>query len=164
MNFNEIGEFSKALSEAARVIGKTIGEKDFKPMFDYLIGYPLKIAIEAIDRAMRRRDPDDVFQRTTLLTGQEIEQAAKEIMDRELPRGTQGKVSKCEICNGGGWLTTASKEGTLQAYPCKCLYEAAQEALRRRKRPGSVDERLDEERRHTIKAYEYHQEKWGGIK
>ena len=82
MNPNELGEFSTALLASARVVGKTIGVEDTKPMFNYLIVYPLRVVIEAMDRAMRKRDPDDIFIKTTLLTGPEIEQAAKEIMDK----------------------------------------------------------------------------------
>lgn len=161
MNPNELGEFSKALLEAARVVGKTTGEKEIKAIFNYLIGYPLKIAIEAMDRALRKRDPEDMFQKHQLLTGQEIEQAAKEIMDKELPKGSEGQMSRCKICSGQAWLTVSTKEGQLQAYPCRCLYEAAQKALRRSKRPGSVDESLDPGRKHIVAAYEFHQKRWG---
>ena len=161
MNPNELGEFSKALSEAARVIGKTIGEKDVKPIFNYLIGYPLKVMTEAMDRALRKRDPDDIFQKTVLLTGPEIEQAAKEVLDKELPEGMEEKVKGCKICDGNGWLTQIVEKGRLEAYPCRCLYESVQEALRRRKRPGSSDESMDPGRSYIVAAYEYHQNKWG---
>ena len=143
------------------MIGKTIGVEDAKPMFNYLSGYPLKVVIEGMDRALRKRDPDDIFQKTVLLTGPEIEQAAKEILDKELPEGIEGKVKGCKICSGSGWLTALSKEGSIQAYPCRCLYESCQKALRRRKRPGSADESLDSGRVYIIAAYEYHQHKWG---
>ncbi len=161
MHPNELGEFSVALSEAARVIGKTIGEKDVKPLFNYLTGYPLKVVIEGMERALRKRDPDDIFQKTVLLTGPEIEQAAKEIMNKELPEGMEGKVRSCKLCEGRGWHTQRVKDGRLEAHPCRCLYESVQESLRRRKRPGATDESLDGYRKRVIFAYEFHQKKWG---
>lgn len=162
MNLNELGEFSTALLESARVIGKTIEAEDAKPMFNYLSGYPLKIVIQAMDRALRKRDPDDIFQKSLLLTGIEIEDSAKEIMSEALPKGAEGKVNRCKTCNGNGWLTFLDEEKRMKAYPCRCLYEAAQEALRRRKRPGSIDEGFDSGRKHIVKAYEFHQKNWGG--
>lgn len=161
MNPNELGEFSTALLESARVIGKTIGVEDAKPMFNYLSGYPLKIVIQAMDRALRKRDPDDIFQKSLLLTGIEIEDSAKEIMNEALPKGMEGKVNRCKTCNGDGWLIFSGKKGQPKAYPCRCLYETALEALRRKKRPGSTDASLDPGRRHITLAYEYHQKKWG---
>jgi len=143
------------------VIGKTIGAEDAKPMFNYLSGYPLKIVIQAMDRALRKRDPDDIFQKSLLLTGIEIEQAAKEIMSEALPQGAEGKVNKCKVCNGNGWLTFLEKGKGMQAYPCRCLYETAYEALRRKKRPGSFDATLNFARKNIIKAYQFHQKKWG---
>ena len=161
MNPNELGEFSTALLESARVIGKTIGAEDAKPLFNYLSSHPLSIAIQAMDRSLRKRDPDDIFQRTQLLNGPEIEESIKEIMSEALPKGAEGKVNKCKVCNGSGWLSFLDKEGRLKAYPCRCLYETALEALRRKKRPGSTDARLDSGRKHLVAAYEYHQKKWG---
>jgi len=161
MNPNELGEFSTALLEAARVIGKTLGEGDAKPMFNYLSGYPLKIVIQAMERALRKRDPDDIFQKSLMLTGIEIEQAAREIMNEALPQGMEGKVNRCKICNGDGWLLQGAEKGRTEAYPCRCLYESNREGLRRKKRPGSLDESLDSSRRLVLKAYEYHQRKWG---
>ena len=161
MNLNELGEFSVALIDSARVIGKTTGEKEIRSMFNYLSSYPLKIVIQAMDRALRKRDPDDIFQKTQLLNGPEIEDSAKEIMNEALPKGMEGKVNRCVICKGDGWLTFLDKEGRIKAYPCRCLYETAQEALRRKKRPGSVDALLDFARKNIVKAYEFHQKKWG---
>ncbi len=161
MNPNELGEFSTALLESARVIGKTIGAEDAKPLFKYLSKHPLKIVIQAMDRALRKRDPDDIFQRTQLLNGPEIEEAIKEIMKEALPTKDQGKVNSCKICSGNGWLTFIEKGKGMKVYPCRCLYETAQEALRRTKRPGSFDSSLDFARKNIVKAYEYHQRTWG---
>lgn len=161
MNPNELGEFSTALLESARVIGKTIGAEDAKPLFNYLSSHPLKIVIQAMDRALRKRDPDDIFQRSQLLNGLEIEESIKEIMSEALPKGAEGKVNRCKTCNGNGWLTFFNSERVMKAYPCRCLYESAQEALRTKKRPGSFDAILDFTRKHIVKAYEYHQRKWG---
>jgi len=161
MNPNELGEFSTALLESARVIGKTIGAEDAKPLFNYLSKHPLKVVIQAMDRALRKRDPDDIFQRTQLLNGPEIEESIKEIMSEALPKGKEGKVNRCKICNGNGWLYFFNSEGIMKAYPCRCLYESAQEALRRTKRPGSLDATLDFARKNIVAAYEYHQKKWG---
>lgn len=162
MNTNEFGEFSKALTEAARVVGKSIGEKDLKAIFNYLISYPLKVIIKAIDRALRKRDPDDIFQKTLLLTGPEIEQAAQEIIEETVPKESPGRVKNCPVCEGDGWLTFKDEEDHLLAYPCKCLYESASEALKRKKRPGSPDARLDSIRKGIVAAYEHHERHWSG--
>ena len=162
MNLNELGEFSDALSEAARVVTKSIGEKEIKAIFNYLISYPLKVILKAIDRALRKRDPDDIFQKTLLLTGQEIEQAAQEIIEETIPKETPGRVKGCPVCEGAGWLTFKDEEDHLLAYPCKCLYESALEALKKKKRPGSPDARLDSTRKGIVAAYEFHEKHWSG--
>lgn len=164
MNLTDLGDFSEALSGSARIVGRTVGEKEMKSMFNFLINYPLKVVLKAMDRALRKRDPEDIFLKTALVTGIEIEQAIEEIIDESIPEGVEGKVSRCKICNGNGWLTSEDESKRLVAHPCKCLYEAAQEALRKKKRPGSMEARLDQERKRIVASYEIYEKNWGGQK
>lgn len=154
MNFNDRADFAKKLKEMAIVTGRTIDDEDTKAYFNQLEEYPIKLVLKGMDRALRDRDPDDMFLKTVLVTVPEIRAAIEEIMK---PSEEESRVSKCKKCNGNGWITSEDKFKRLIARPCECLYETAKEALKKKGKPSH----LDAFKKRIINAYEYHQKEWG---
>jgi len=160
MNFNDKGTFSEKMMEMARVMGPIIDDNDVDAYFNQLGEYPLEIVVRAIDVAIHLRDPDDKFLEKTLITLPEILGAIKKITKPS--EGQIGTVTSCKVCQGMGWIADAEDEkGRLIAWPCRCLYKTAKEALARKQRPTA---KADETRsccKSIIAAYEYRQKKWG---
>lgn len=161
MNSNEIGTFSKKLAWAASVQSKSVGKTEAENMFEFLVDLPINAVLQGIERALKKRDPDDVFEKSTLLSGVEIRRAAEEIIEAGGSKEKTGPISGCKPCDGTGWLTNEDEKGRLVAHPCECLYNVAKEALARKKRIGSQDADMDKFRRQTVGAYEHHEKVWG---
>lgn len=165
MNFNELGSFSEKLAWAASVQGRSIGKTEAKDMFKFIEDLPLDTVLLAIERAIRRRDPDDIFLKTALITGPEIRQAAEEIIAESRSEGDVGSTGRCKICDGMGWIANVEDEkGCLIAWPCECLYKTAKDTLARKQRPTAAAEETRKCCKSIVAAYEYHQRKWGGGK
>lgn len=158
MYFNDKSEFRNKLVELATVVGRTIAGDDIDAYFNQLEEYPINLIMEAMDKALRDRDPTDIFYKNALVTVPEIRAAIEDMARPE--EGKIGTVAGCKICNGNGWITGQDKEGRMIAWPCECLYNACKESLEKK---GKGRARFDDaHRKRVIKAYEYHQKEWGG--
>lgn len=159
MDFKDKAEFTAALEKSARKVGRDISQEDEEIFYEELKDYPLKLVLQGMTKAIRDRDPADSFLRRALLSTPEIRAAMEEIADEQI---AAGNVSRCEICNGSGWITGEDEKVRILAWPCRCLYEAAKAVIERKKRPGTQDARMDAYRKRIVGAYEYHEKKWGG--
>lgn len=155
MHFNDKPEFRKKLVEMGTVVGRTITADEVDPYFKQLEEYPIELLKKAMDRALRDRDPTDIYLRATLVTVPEIRAAIDELGRPE--EDYVGTVASCVECNGMGWQTSKDKEGRTFAWPCKCLYESCRKSLD--KKINSANSH----RKRIIRAYEYHQKIWGGL-
>lgn len=158
MNFNDKPAFAEKLKEISRVVGRQIEEADVEAYYNQLDEYPVDLVTRAMDLALKSRDPDDMFTMNMLPTVPEI-QAAITALLRPAEEEAKGTVASCPICSGNGWISSGGV-----AWPCKCLYEAAKEALKRKKRVGSEEVRLDVYRKRIVGAFERHDKNWGGEK
>ncbi len=155
MHFNDKPEFRKKLVEMATVVGRTITADEVDPYFKQLEEYPIDLLKKAMDQALHDRDPDDVFMKNALVTVPEI-RAAFEDLARPV-EGEAGPIASCKICGGTAWITGFDKEKKMIAWPCKCLYESCKASLDNKASAANAH------RKRIMKAYEYHQKKWGGL-
>lgn len=156
MDYKDKATFDAKLKENSKKLRKNITDEETEIFYEELKEYPLEILTEAMVKAIRDRDPDDIYSQRAGLTCPEIRIAADRILEGKPKEGRLG----CERCGGKGWITNVAGSGGLIAWPCECLYKIAKEALRRKKRSGSEQERLDRYRKIIINAYEYHQKNW----
>lgn len=156
MDFSDKPELKVMLERANKKVGRSVSQDDIEFFYDELKEYPIKILEKAVENAMRNRDPDDAFLHRAMLTVQETRAAVEKILE-ETP--TKGKVG-CERCGGNAWITSEDKLGRLVAWPCVCLYNAAQEALAKKGKKGGLSH-IDGYRKQIVDAYEYHEKIWG---
>lgn len=156
MDFSDKPELKAMLERSAKKVGKSISQDDVEFFYDELKEYPMKIVVGAIENAMRNRDPDDVFLHRAILTVQETKAAAEKILE-EAP--AKGKVG-CERCGGSAWIMGGGSSGQPVAWPCKCLYNAAKEALEKKGKKGRLSH-VDGYRKQIVQAYKHHEKEWG---
>ncbi len=156
MNFNDKPEFRKKLVEMATVVGRTITSDEVEPYFKQLDEHPIELILKAMDKALRDRDPTDIFYKNALVTVPEITAAAEEIIKPE--EGRVGTIAGCKKCNGTAWIMGQDNEKRAIAWPCACLYAVAKEALKTKSRSTS----RENHNKRIVRAYEYHQQRWGG--
>ena len=154
MHFNDKPEFRKKLVEMATVVGRTITPDEVDPYFKQLEEYPIDLLTKAMDKALRDRDPDDVFMKNALITVPEIRAAIEDLA--RPAEGEAGSVARCKICNSCGWIMGLDKDKRAIAWPCRCLYESCKATLDNKASAANAH------RKRIIKAYEFHQKKWGG--
>lgn len=99
MNQKDKSAFRKKLERAATAVGRRIGANEVDVFFMDLIEFPLDVVLKAIEKALRDRDPEDMYIITKLLTVNEIRGAARKVM--AAPRS---KRSGCEKCEGTTWI------------------------------------------------------------
>ena len=155
MNFNDRPEFAKKLKEMAKVVGRILHDEDVKAYFNQLEEFPIELITKAMDKALRDRDPTDVFYKNALVTVPEIREAIEDMARPE--EGEVGTVAGCQSCAGAGWIMGHDKEKRAIAWPCACLYTVCKERLDNK--PSAANAH----RKRIMKACEYHQKKGGGI-
>ena len=155
MNFNDRPQFARKLKELAKVVGRTLDDETVKAYFNQLEEFPIDLLTRAMDKALQDRDPSDIFYKNALVTVPEIRAAIEEMAQPE--EGQVGTVASCPICNGTAWIMGQDNEKRAIAWPCKCLYTVCKESLDNKMSAANAH------RRRIIKAYEFHQKKWGGI-
>ena len=155
MNFNDRPEFTKKLKEMAKVVGRFPDDEDVKAYFNQLEEYPIELIIKGMDKALRDRDPSDIFYKNALVTVPEIRAAIEDMARPE--EGKTGTVAGCKKCHGGGWIMGQDQQKRTIAWPCSCLYAVCKQALGKK---GKWSD--DAWKKRIIKAYEYHQKEWGG--
>jgi hypothetical protein len=153
MHFNDKPEFRKKLVEMATVVGRTITADEVDPYFKQLEEYPINLLAKAMDKALRDRDPSDVFIKNTLVTVPEIRTAIEDLA--RPAEGEVGLIASCKLCSTAGWIMGFDKEKRAIAWPCKCLYESCKATL------DNKASAANSHRKRIIKAYEYHQKNWG---
>ena len=155
MHFNDRPELRKKLVELATVVGRTIDSDEADAYFNQLEEFPIDLIIKAMDKALRDRDPEDIFYKNALVTVPEIRTA---IDDMAKPKEDQvGTVAGCKICHGSGWRLGQDEKKRTISWPCVCLYSVAKKTLGKK---GKWSD--DAYRKRIIRAYEYHQKQWGG--
>jgi len=163
MNFSDRIRFSKEIMKIATSLSRTIDDEDMSVFFNQLEEHPIELVIKGMDQALRDRDPDDPYIKTMMLTVPEIRGAIDRMT--EIQEEEEGTIIGCKICKGIGWMTGMNGIGHLIAWPCECLYNSAKRALEKSgKRRSSMDRSIDAIKRKIVKAYEYHQKKWGMTK
>lgn len=156
MNDNDRKEFSDKMVEMAKVLGRVIDDEDIAAYFNQLQDLPLNLVTKGIDQAIRDRDPEDEFLKTSFITVPEIRGAiARMLRDSD----ENGAVAGCEACSGIGWVLSEGKKGQPAARPCKCLYEIAKKVTISEKKPTLKELRSRKSAEETVKAYEYFKEK-----
>lgn len=118
MKFEDKRTFFKKLEAAATALGRKIGKDEGKVFFDSLIEYSIETVCAAIDKALRDRDPQDIYLTTKLLTVPEIRFAAITIMNESSDRSRSG----CKECNYTSWILE-KKDGRDVAVRCGCWVE-----------------------------------------
>jgi len=156
MDYGDKPELKAILERSAKKVGRSVSQDEIEFFYDELKEYPLKTLRKATEKAMADRDPDDAFLHRAMLTVQETKVAAEKILE-EVP--ATSKVG-CERCKGMAWITSEDKLGRLVAWPCKCLYNAAKEALEKKGKKGRLSH-IDGYRKQIVDAYEWHQKAWG---
>ncbi len=155
MNFNDRPEFAKKLKEMAKVVGRILHDEDVKAYFNQLEEFPIELITKAMDKALRDRDPTDVFYKNALVTVPEIREAIEDMA--RLEEGEVGTVAGCKKCHGGGWTIGQDQQKRTIAWPCSCLYAACKQALGKK---GKWSD--DAWKKRIITSYENHQKEWGG--
>lgn len=162
MDFNDKANFAEALNRTAISLNRKITTEETDVYFKELMEYPFDLVKRGIKVAIISRDPDDIYLKRAMLTVPEIRIAIEGIQDEEkaMRREAGGSVRNCEKCDGMGWQYAGGAGGTLVAWPCECLYQAAEQALRENKR---MDPESKRQCKSVIAAYHYHAKNWGGI-
>jgi len=156
MNFNDRPEFSKKLREMAKVVGRFPDDEDVKAYFNQLEEYPIDLITKGMDKALRDRDPEDIFYKNALVTVPEIRAAIEDMAQPE--EGQIGTVAGCKKCNGSGWIMGQDEKKRTIAWPCSCLYAVCKQALGKK---GKWSD--DAWKKRIITAYENHQKTFGGL-
>lgn len=159
MDFSDKPELKAMLERAGKMVGRSVSQEEVEFFYDELKEYPMKILRGAPEKAMRDRDPDDAYLHRAMLTVQEIRVAVERTLE-EAP--VEGKVG-CERCGGSAWIMGGGGSGQPMAWPCVCLYNAAKEVLAKKGGKGR-ESHIDRHRKEIVYAYEYHQERYGGLK
>ena len=155
MNFNDRPEFAKKLKEMAKVVGRFPDDEDVKAYFNQLEEYPIDLIAKGMDKALRDRDPTDVFMQNSLVTVPEIRVAIEDLA--RPAEGQIGTVAGCKKCSGGGWIMGQDEEKKAISWPCSCLYAVCKETQGKK---GKWSD--DAWRKRIIRTYENHQRQWGG--
>lgn len=150
MNFNDKPTFMRKMQQIARKVDRKVDDEICDVFFDDLKDFSIEITEQAMDLALRDRDPDDAFLRRAMLTTPEIRQAAEELINKKKETGKLG----CEKClPTKGWILETTKTGRAVAHPCDCLAEIVRTELNKknRTRTSRVD---DKSREDILVAYE----------
>lgn len=132
MDYKDRAEFAKKMLEMAAIVQRPLEDDDIAAFFNHLKEYPLSLVCEAMDKALRDRDPNDRFMKNLLVTVPEIWEAINGILNNE----NKGLEVGCDECNNTGWLLQ-EREGTAGlAIKCKCLLAAI---AARKKAAGKTD-------------------------
>ena len=158
MKLEDKRAFADKMKEISRVVQRQIYDEDIDAYFNQFEDYPIKLMTKALDLALDNRDPQDIYLATVLPNHSEIKSAIIELTRSADEGEAGGTVSSCPLCNGTGWKASEGASGRFLAWPCKCLYEIAREALKIKGKSGST--RSCNGR--IVAAYEYHQRHWGG--
>jgi len=120
MDFKDREDFAKKMMEMAAIVQRPVDEDDIAAYFNHLKEYPLGLLCDAMDKASRDRDQDDVFMQNTLITVPEIRAAINKILT------TEHKAMKigCEECNDTGMILKEREDKSTFAVKCKCLLAA----------------------------------------
>ena len=94
MNFNDKPAFMEKMQQIARKVDRKVDDEICDVFFDDLKDFSIEITEQAMDLALRDRDPDDAFLRRAMLTTPEIRQAAEELINKRKETGKLG----CEKC------------------------------------------------------------------
>jgi len=156
MNFNDRPEFAKKLKEMAKVVGRFPDDEDMNAYFNQLEEYPIDLITKGMDKALRDRDPTDIFMQNSIVTVPEIRAAIEDMARPE--EGQIGTVGGCKKCNGSGWITGQDEKKRTIAWPCSCLYAVCKQALGKK---GKWSD--DAWKKRIIRVYENHQKEWGGV-
>jgi len=120
MDFEDRSDFAKKMMEMSAVVQRPVDDDDIAAYFNHLKEYPLDLVCKAMDKALRDRDPQDVFKETMLVNVPEIRAA----IDRMLTDEHEGLEIGCEECNGTGWILQERKDKSSVAVKCECLLAA----------------------------------------
>jgi len=152
MDFNDKPAFRKKMEQIARKVDRKLDDEQCDIFFDDLKDFPIKIIEEALDQALRDRDPDDPFLTRAMLTIPEIRQAAEELIEKSKDEVTS-KLGclRCEPTKG--WILEITKTGRAVAHPCDCLAEIVRAHLKKKNRT-KTDREDDKHRKVILDAYE----------
>jgi len=159
MDFNDKPRFKTIMDRMANHFGQPMTIDQLEFYFEELQGYTLLQIKEAINVAMDLRDPADKFLRNKMISIPEI-RMAMDVIDERM---SQNRKVGCKECSWTGWMTSKDSQGRLITWPCSCLYEEVKKIRKKKKRIGSIEEKMDRFRDHIINCYEAHQKKFGGI-
>lgn len=150
MEFNDKPAFRTQMQKIARKVDRKIDDEQCNIFFDDLKDFPIATVENAMDLALRDRDPDDAFLTRAMLTIPEIRRAADELIKGKKVKGKLG----CEKClPTRGWILETTKTGRAVAHPCDCLAEVVKAELSRKSRTRT--DRMDDRHREDILvAYE----------
>ncbi len=157
MHFNDKPELRKKLVEMGRAVGRNIDTEDANAYFNQLEEFPIDLIARGMDKALRDRDPNDIYLRTTIVTVPEIRAAIEDLAKPE--EGQLGTIASCQICHGTAWIMGHDKDKRAIAWPCACLYAVAKEALKTKSKSTS----RENHNKRIVRAYEYHQQNFGGM-
>ncbi len=106
--------------EMAAIVQRPVDEDDIAAYFNHLKEYPLGLICDAMDKASRDRDQDDVFMQNMIITVPEIRAAINEKL------ATEHKSLKigCDECNNTGMILKEREDKSTYAVKCKCLLAA----------------------------------------
>jgi len=159
MDFKDKPKFKAIMDRMASHFGQPMIIDQLEFYFEELQGYSLPQISEAVNIAIDLRDPADKFLRNKMLSISEI-RVAMDVLDERM---SQNRKVGCKECSWTGWMTSKDSQGRLVAWPCSCLYEEAKKAREKKKRIGSIEEKMDHYRDQVINCYEAHQKKYGDL-
>ena len=150
MEFRDKIAFKIKMEKIARKVDRKLDDEQCDIFFDDLKDFSIKIIEQAMDLALRDREPNDAFLTRAMLTAPEIRRAANELIDKKKETGKLG----CEKClPTKGWILEITKEGRVIGHPCDCLADVVRAELGRKSRTRT--DRMDDRHREDILvAYE----------
>lgn len=150
MEFNDKPAFMEKMEQIARKVDRKVDIELCDVYFDDLKDFSIEIVMNAMDLALRDRDPDDAFLTRAMLTIPEIRRVADELIKGKKIKGKLG----CDKCvPTKGWILEITKTGRTIAHPCDCLAEVVRTELNRKSRTRT--DRMDDRHREDILvAYE----------
>ena len=150
MEFRDKVAFKIKMEQIARKVDRKIDREQCDVFFDDLKDFSIEIIEQAMDLALRDRDPNDAFLTRAMLTIPEIRRAADELIKGKKVKGKLG----CEKCAPiKGWILEITKTGRAIAYPCDCLADVVRAELKQKSR-GRGDRINDRHREEILVAYE----------
>jgi len=120
MDFEDRKDFANQMVEMAAIVQRPVDDEDIAAYFNHLKEYPLGLVCDAMDKAFRDRDPQDMYMKTLLITVPEIQTAIDEML------AVEHKALKigCKECNDTGLILKNRKDKSIYAIKCKCLLAA----------------------------------------